>query len=240
MPTITRRQLLRSAAGSATLLPFAPGGLADLMQPDGNKPRIRLPNVGTAIGATPIVSTRLADNLSMLGTGRQRHRPQRIPMASSSSIRSCSRRGRRSSKLLDGLEKLAGEAADRYPLALRPHRQQPAVWPGGRGDPGSGQHQWVAERTTCSACISRRHRGRASHTDVRRPAQAADEWWSTSKPVGIPPAHTDTTSAGALRARQCAPLGRCIQRRLPVHRCQHGRQHQRANRRGHPRAQALG
>ncbi len=66
MPTITRRQLLRSAAGSATLLPFAPGGLADLIAAGWQQAADPLAERRTAIGAAPIVSTKLADNLSML------------------------------------------------------------------------------------------------------------------------------------------------------------------------------
>lgn len=66
MPTITRRQLLRSAAGSATLLPFVPGGLADLIAAGWQQAADPLAERRAAIGATPIVSTKLADNLSML------------------------------------------------------------------------------------------------------------------------------------------------------------------------------
>ena len=66
MPTITRRQLLRSAAGSATLLPLVPGGLADLIAAGWQQAADPLAERRAALGAAPIVSTKLADNLSML------------------------------------------------------------------------------------------------------------------------------------------------------------------------------
>jgi len=66
MPLITRRQLLRSAVGSTTLIPFVPGGLADLIAAGWQQAADPIAERRAQIGAAPIVSTRLADNLSML------------------------------------------------------------------------------------------------------------------------------------------------------------------------------
>jgi cyclase len=63
---ITRRQLLRSALGSTPLLPFVPGSLADLMAAAWQQAADPIAERRAQIGAAPIVSTRLADNLTML------------------------------------------------------------------------------------------------------------------------------------------------------------------------------
>jgi cyclase len=66
MPTLTRRQLLRSAIGSTTLVPFVPGGLADLIAAGWQQAADPIAERRATIGGAPIVTTRLADNLSML------------------------------------------------------------------------------------------------------------------------------------------------------------------------------
>jgi glyoxylase-like metal-dependent hydrolase (beta-lactamase superfamily II) len=66
MPTITRRQLLRSAFGSTTFIPFIPTGLADLIAAGWQQAADPIAERRAQMGAAPIVSTRLADNLSML------------------------------------------------------------------------------------------------------------------------------------------------------------------------------
>ncbi len=66
MPPITRRQLLRSAIGSTPLLPFVPGGLADLIAAGWHQAADPIAQFRAQAGAAPIVTTRLADNLSML------------------------------------------------------------------------------------------------------------------------------------------------------------------------------
>lgn len=63
---ITRRQLLRSMVGSATLIPLAQAGLADLIAAGGHQTVDPLAERRAKMGAIPIVSTRLADNLTML------------------------------------------------------------------------------------------------------------------------------------------------------------------------------
>jgi cyclase len=67
MPPITRRQLLRSAAGSSALLSFAaasPRGVANLIAA-GWQAADPIAASRAQMGAVPIVSTRLSDNLSM-------------------------------------------------------------------------------------------------------------------------------------------------------------------------------
>ena len=66
MPSLTRRQLLRSAVGSATLIPFASSSLADLIAADWQQVTDPIAAYRAQMGATPIVTTRLGDNLSML------------------------------------------------------------------------------------------------------------------------------------------------------------------------------
>ena len=66
MPSLTRRQLLRSAIGSATLIPFASSSLADLIAADCQQVASPIDTYRAQTGATPIVTTRLGDNLSML------------------------------------------------------------------------------------------------------------------------------------------------------------------------------
>ena len=66
MPSLTRRQLLRSAVGSATLIPFASSSLADLLAADWQQVADPIDTYRAQMGATPIVTTRLGDNLSML------------------------------------------------------------------------------------------------------------------------------------------------------------------------------
>jgi cyclase len=66
MPLITRRQLLRSAVGSTTLIPFIPTGLADLIAAVWQQAADPIAQFRAQMGAAPIVPTRLADNLSML------------------------------------------------------------------------------------------------------------------------------------------------------------------------------
>jgi cyclase len=63
---ITRRQLLRSALGSTTLIPFARTRFADLIAAGGHQAADPLAERRAKMGAIPIVSTRLADNLTML------------------------------------------------------------------------------------------------------------------------------------------------------------------------------
>ena len=63
---ITRRQLFRSALGSTTLIPFAEAGLVDLIATDWTQAADPLSERRAQMGAIPIVSTRLADNLTML------------------------------------------------------------------------------------------------------------------------------------------------------------------------------
>ena len=66
MPSLTRRQLLRSAVGSATLIPFASSSLADLIAAEWQQAADPIADRRAQIGAAPIVTTRLGDNLSML------------------------------------------------------------------------------------------------------------------------------------------------------------------------------
>ena len=69
MPTITRRQLLRSAAGSSALLSLAaagPDGVAELLAAGWPQVADPIAERRAQIGAAPIVTTRLSDNLSML------------------------------------------------------------------------------------------------------------------------------------------------------------------------------
>jgi cyclase len=69
MPTITRRQLLRSAAGSSALLSLAAagrGGAVDLFAAGWPQAAGSIGERRAQIGAAPIVTTRLTDNLSML------------------------------------------------------------------------------------------------------------------------------------------------------------------------------
>jgi cyclase len=65
MPSLTRRQLLRSAVGSATLIPIASSSLADLIAA-GWQAADPIAERRAQMGAAPIVTTRLGDNLSML------------------------------------------------------------------------------------------------------------------------------------------------------------------------------
>ena len=69
MPTMTRRQLLRSAAGSSALLSFAvarPRSVADLLAAGWPQAVDPIAESRAKMGATPIVPTRLAENLVML------------------------------------------------------------------------------------------------------------------------------------------------------------------------------
>ena len=63
---ITRRQLLRSLVGSTTLIPVAHAGLADFIAAGWPQAADPLAERRARMGAAPIVSTRLADNLTML------------------------------------------------------------------------------------------------------------------------------------------------------------------------------
>jgi cyclase len=65
MPSLTRRQLLRSAVGSATLIPIASSSLADLIAA-GWQAADPIAERRAQMAAAPIVTTRLGDNLSML------------------------------------------------------------------------------------------------------------------------------------------------------------------------------
>ena len=133
MPTMTRRQLLRSAAGSAALLSLAaagPASAADLLAAGWQQAADPLAERRAPMGAAPIVSTRLADNLSMLsGPGGN------VVVLNGSDgklvVDSFVQPAWPALKqLLDGHGHAAGQAADRHPLAFRPHRQQPAISPG--------------------------------------------------------------------------------------------------------------
>jgi cyclase len=66
MSSLTRRQLLRSAVRSATLIPFASSSFADLIAADWQQAADPVAAYRAQVGATPIVTTRLGDNLSML------------------------------------------------------------------------------------------------------------------------------------------------------------------------------
>jgi cyclase len=66
IPRLTRRQLLRSVAGTTALIPFIPIRLADLIAAEWQAAADPLAERRKQMGAAPIVTTRLADNLTML------------------------------------------------------------------------------------------------------------------------------------------------------------------------------
>lgn len=66
MQLITRRQLLRSAFRTTTLIPFIPTGLADMIADGWQQAPDPVAQLRAQMGAVPMVTTRLADNLTML------------------------------------------------------------------------------------------------------------------------------------------------------------------------------
>jgi cyclase len=66
MPQTTRRQFLRSVVGTTSLVPFLPSSLTHLIAGAGQQAADALAQFRAKVGATPIVTTRLADNLTML------------------------------------------------------------------------------------------------------------------------------------------------------------------------------
>jgi cyclase len=66
MPAITRRELLRSAVRSTALIPCVPTSVADLIADGWPQAADPIAQFRAKMGAEPIVTTSLADNLAML------------------------------------------------------------------------------------------------------------------------------------------------------------------------------
>jgi cyclase len=66
MSRLTRRELLQAAAVSAAVLPFMPARLSARVVAEGRQEADALAERRAQMGATPIVPTRLSDNLTML------------------------------------------------------------------------------------------------------------------------------------------------------------------------------
>ena len=245
MPTMTRRQLLRSAAGSSALLSLAAAGPAVARR----SLRGRLAAGGRSDCRTPRPDGRRADrhdaplrqSLDALRSGRQRRRPQRARrQARGRFVRAAGMAGAQEDSGRDG--PIAGQAGDRHALAFRSHRQQPPVPKRRRRDPGASQHEEadVADPRRARHALHAVAGGRATDPDVRRRAQAADERRADRGRAHSAGAHR-YRCLRVVHARQCAAHGRrLLPRCLPVHRRGHRRQHQRADCRRHIGAETRG